>query len=87
MTPIYKEEPALTRRELGRFFIDQNCAGCRNCFSLAPSNIGFLSMVQRCSVIYQPMSTEELQILERAYLQCPTKAFHDKADIIELGMD
>ena len=87
ISKIYTDDPVVTRRELGRFFIDQHCAGCRNCFSLAPSNIGFLSMVQRCSVIYQPMTKEEMEILTTAYAQCPSKAFHDKADIIEQGMD
>jgi ferredoxin len=81
------KNPKLSRQKLGRFFIDQHCAGCRNCFSLAPGNIGFLSMVQRCSIIYQPMNDEELAVLQRAYLQCPSKAFHDKADILEQGMD
>ena len=77
----------ISRIELGRFFIDQNCAGCRNCFSLAPGNIGFLSLVKRCAIIYQPMSREDLEILKKAYTQCPTKALHDKADIICKGMD
>jgi ferredoxin len=77
----------LTRYELGRFFIDQNCAGCKNCFSLAPSNIEFLSMTKRCSIVMQPMSDEELSILNKAYHQCPQHAFHDKADLMIEGMD
>lgn len=77
----------LTRKDLGRFFIAQNCAGCKNCFSLAPSNIEFLSMTKRCSIVHQPMSEEELEILNRAYQQCPHQAFQDKADILTQGMD
>ncbi len=77
----------LSRNELGRFFIDQNCAGCKNCFSLAPSNIEFISMAKRCSVVLQPMSDEELAILNKAYQQCPQHAFHDKADVLVEGMD
>lgn len=87
MTVLTNIQSNISRRELGRFFIDQNCAGCRNCFSLAPGNIGFLSLVQRCSIIYQPMTIEDLEILKKAYVQCPTKALHDKADIIYEGMD
>lgn len=87
ITKVYTEDSKRSRKQLGRFFIDQNCAGCRNCFSLAPGNVGFLSLIQRCSIIYQPITEEELAMLQQAYLQCPSKAFHDKADILEQGMD
>ncbi len=88
MSPvIYSEKSASLQREFGRFFIDQRCAGCKNCFSLAPANISFQSVVNRCSVLHQPLSDEELTLLKKAYSQCPYKAFHDKADFIEEGMD
>ncbi len=87
MTVQANTQSTISRRELGRFFIDQKCAGCRNCFSLAPGNIGFLSLAQRCSIMYQPLTVEDLEILKKAYAQCPTKALHDKADIIYEGMD
>jgi ferredoxin len=88
MSPgIYVERSVSLQREFGSFFIDQRCAGCRNCFLLAPTNISFQSVINRCSVLHQPLSDDELLLLKKAYTQCPYKAFHDKADLIEEGLD
>ena len=87
MENISQPSAPVSRTELGRFFIGANCEGCKTCFSLAPSNITFLDIAQKCTVTHQPMTKKEMEVLTKAYYACPHNAFHDKADVRAEGMD
>jgi ferredoxin len=58
----------------GKYYVTEECDGCAYCASVAPENFEFDKATNTYYVAKQPMSSDELEVVQEAMEDCPVDA-------------